>query len=72
MGGMGGQCPGTPELKGPPRETHTHKRKKNRRGKKKIGREENKVRNFSNTRTGAPLDVSHEFKQMIENTKIKH
>ena len=54
---MGGQCPGAPELKGPPRERDKKKKKKkmkNRKEKKKEKEEKKREQNFSNTRMGAP------------------
>ena len=59
---MDGQRPGAPELKGPPRDTEKKKKMKNREEKekkrKRKGRKEKRKRNFSNTRTGAPPDIS--------------
>ena len=35
LGGMGGQCPGATELKGPPRDKDKRKKKKKEKGKEK-------------------------------------
>ena len=62
---MGGQCPGAPELKGPPREKerererernkkeNEEKKKENEEKKKENEEKKKRERNFLNTWTGA-------------------
>ena len=55
LGGMGGQCPVTQELKGPPRERVTKNKKKKMKNRKEGRKKEEKKKEnkTSNTRTGA-------------------
>ena len=65
LGGMGGQCPGAPELKGPLRERdQKKKRKKKKKMKKREKRKERKEKreqNFLNTWMG-PRDLARIWK----------
>ena len=60
LNGMGGQCPGAPELKGPPRERD--KKMKNKKEKEKKGEKRKQRTKLLKYPDGSPHPIySHEF-----------
>ena len=62
MGGLGGQCPGAPELKGAPREKKEKKKKKRKEKKKeKRKRKEIKKRTKERSFSNLPRQGPHRY-----------